>query len=327
VKVTVLSESDIRQVVALDQSTLDAVGNAFAALSAGRAVSPVMSIPVAEHHGEMHVKSAVIQGFDGFAVKIASGFFDNPTLGLPSGSGMMLLFSAITGFPMAVLLDNGYLTHTRTAAAGAIVAKFFAPGTVRTAGIIGAGRQGAWQLRALALARPFARALVFDRDPARAEAFAAEMSPALGVPVSTASAEQVVRESECVVTATPSVAPIIRAEWLHPGLHITAMGADNGHKQELYPEVLAAADRRICDLRAQVFRLGEHKFALDAGALAAAASVDEIGDVLLGRAQPRENDAQITVADLTGTGAQDTAIALLAFARAQESRLGLVVGD
>jgi ornithine cyclodeaminase/alanine dehydrogenase-like protein (mu-crystallin family) len=176
------------------------------------------------------------------------------------------------------------------------------------------------------MARPFARALVFDCEPARADAFAAEMSASLGVPVTVASAEQVVRESECVITATPSATPIIRAAWLHPRLHITAMGADNGHKQELDPEVLAAADRRICDLRSQVFRLGEHKFAVEAGALAATASVDEIGAVILGHAPCRENDAQITVADLTGTGAQDTAIALLAYERAQERGLGLVVG-
>jgi ornithine cyclodeaminase len=275
----------------------------------------------------MHVKSAVIQGLDGFAVKIASGFFDNPKLGLPSGSGMMLLFSAVTGFPLSVLLDNGYLTHTRTAAAGAIIARQFAPSRVRTAGIIGAGRQGAWQLRALRMARSFSRALVYDREAARAEEFAAKMTAELGVQVSVAlSPEEVVRSSECVVTATPSKSPIVQAEWLHPGLHITAMGADNGHKQELFPEVLAAADRRICDLRNQVFRLGEHRFAVDAGCLAPDAAVDEIGEIIDGRKPCRENDLEITVADLTGTGVQDTAIALLAYQRAQEAGLGQMVG-
>ncbi len=323
-KIKILNEREIRQCISLDLEAVQAVERAFVALSDGRASTPLMSIPVPQHNGEMHVKSAVIQGLESFAVKIASGFFDNPKIGLPSGSGLMLLFDASTGFPQAVLLDNGYLTHTRTGAAGAIVAKYFAPRSIVTAGVIGVGRQGGFQLRALKLMCGFEQALAYDTDAERLKQFTEQMTAELGLRVAIAeSAESVVRASQFVVTATPSREPFVRAEWLHPGLHITAVGADNGHKQELFPDVLARADRRICDLKAQVFRLGEHRFAAEAGLVSGEEAVDEIGEVAVGRKPGRLSDDDITVCDLTGVGVQDTAIALLAYEKATAQGLGL----
>ena len=322
-RITVLTEPEIRQCAPLDLETVAEVEGAFTALAEGRAVAPIMSIPVAEHRGEMHVKSAVVQGADSFAVKIASGFLDNAKLGLPYASGLILLFSAKTGFPEAIFLDNGYLTHARTAAAGAIAAKYLAPDTPGTVGIVGAGRQGRFQLRALKLVRDFDRVLVYDQNQPLATEFAATMSAEMGVPVEAMNdPAPLVRESCIVVTATPSHTPIVRAEWLHPGLHITAMGSDNEQKQELFPEVLARSDRLVCDLRTQAFGLGEHRAALEAGLLTADASVDELGEITAGRKPGRTSPDEITVCDLTGVGTQDTAIALLTYRRATEMGLG-----
>lgn len=325
-QITILTDPEIRECVALDHEMVAAIADSFTALADGRAVTPIMSIPVDEHNGEMHVKSAVIEGYGSFAVKIASGFFDNPKLGLPSGSGMMQLFSARTGFLEAILLDNGYLTHTRTGAAGAIVADYFARKDLETVGVIGAGRQGRVQIRALKLVRDFKRVLVYDRDQERLDQYVAEMAQEMGIEfVAAGSAEPVVRESYFVVTTTPSTEPIIRAEWVHPGLHITAMGADNGHKQELYAEVLGRADRRICDKREQVLRLGEHKFALEARVITKDDPIDELGEITAGRKPGRTSDEEITVCDLTGVGTQDTAIALLAYQKAQAKGLGFQI--
>lgn len=324
-EIRIITEQELRQVVDLDEAVLQAVAQAFMAYSAGQAITPLMSIPVHQNNGEMHVKSAVIEGLPGFAVKIASGFFDNPKRGLPSGSGMMLLFDAETGFPMAVLLDHGYLTHTRTAAAGALAARALAPQRVETVGIIGAGRQGRWQFKAAQLVRPVSKALVHDLDPARAELFCREMAEDLGVACQAASAESVVRNSQLVVTTTPSPTPFLQADWLHPGLHITALGADNGHKQELYPEVMAEADVLVCDSRQQVFRLGEHSFAARAGLLTEDAPVAELGEVLASSRPGRTAEQQVSVCDLTGVGVQDTAIAYLAYSRAVQAGLGTVM--
>lgn len=326
-QIAVLKESEIRQCVTLNHESIAAVAEAFTALYQGKAITPIMSIPVPDHHGEMHVKSAYIQGFDSFAVKIASGFFDNPKRGLPSGSGLMLLFHSETGFPQAVLLDNGYLTHVRTGAAGAIAAQYLAREDIHTAGIIGAGRQARFQLLALQQVRRFQRVLVYARSPEHVRAYIADMQARLGgIPIEPApDAETLVRQSDIVITTTPFTTPIVRAEWLHPGLHITAVGADNGHKQELYPEVLARADRRVCDLKTQVFRLGEHSFALKAGLLAENDPVDELGELTAGVKPGRTSPDEITVCDLTGVGIQDTAIALLAYRKAMEAGLGLTI--
>ena len=140
--VTVLTERDLRGIVALDLATVAVVGKAFAALASGKVVMPpILSMAIPEANGEVDVKTAYIPGFEGFAIKVSPGFFDNPKLGLPSLNGLMILFSAKTGLVQALLLDNGYLTDIRTAAAGGVAAKHLAPQRVETAGVIGTGAQ------------------------------------------------------------------------------------------------------------------------------------------------------------------------------------------
>ena len=325
--ITILTESEIRQCIHLDHEALAAVEDGFTRLADGKAnMPPIMRIDVPEHNGEVDIKSAYLQGLDSFAVKMSSGFFDNHKLGLPSLGGMMILLSATVGFPQALLLDNGYLTDIRTGLAGAIAAKYLAPRQIQTAGVIGAGAQGRYQMRALKLVRDFERLLVYNRTPERLESYTKEMSDALGVEVIQAgSIEEVVRHSQVVVTTTPAKAPIVQAGWLHPGLHITAMGSDAEEKNELEPAVLGQADLLVCDRKSQVFRLGEHHHALAAGAISEDDNIVELGEITAGRHPGRETDEQITVCDLTGTGVQDTAIALLAYRKAREQGLGMTI--
>ena len=116
-------------------------------------------------------------------------------------------------------------------------------------------------------------------------------------------------------------------EWLHPGLHITCMGSDAEHKQELYPEVFAKADLIACDRVSQVFRLGELHHALEAGVVTDRTSVIELGEIITGKVSGRTDDQQITICDLTGVGVQDTQIARLAFKKAAKLGLGLEIDD
>jgi ectoine utilization protein EutC len=319
----VLTERDLRQVVTLDLDALAAIEGAFTRLAAGQAdVPPIVGLFVPERHGEIDVKAAYIHGLPSLAVKIASGFFDNGLSGLPSGSGLMVVLSTQTGYPQAVLLDNGYLTDVRTALAGAAAARALAPERVRTVGVIGAGTQGRFQVHALQLVRRFDRVLVYDHAPAAVDAYVREMPAELSVDVAAADPETLVRASDVVITCTPSHAPIVRAEWVHPGLHITAMGADTPEKQELESEVLGRATRLACDLKAQCFARGEFHHALTAGVLDRDADVTELGELTSGRRRGRECADDITVCALTGVGVQDTAIALLAYGRAAAAGLG-----
>ena len=124
-KINILTEADLREVVSLDADSVACVEDAFKALATKSVVMPpILSMEIADHHGEGDVKTAYLPGLDSFAIKMSPGFFDNPTIGLPSINGLMVVFSAKTGLVEALLLDNGYLTDLRTAAAGAVAAKW-----------------------------------------------------------------------------------------------------------------------------------------------------------------------------------------------------------
>jgi ornithine cyclodeaminase len=321
----VLTEAQLRGCVGLDLAAVEVVENAFRALASGKVVMPpILSMDLPAVHGEVDVKTAWIPGFDGFAIKVSPGFFDNPKLGLPSLNGLMILFSARTGLVEALLLDNGYLTDVRTAAAGAVAARHLAPSVVTTAGVLGGGVQARLQIEAAHLVRPFSRVLVWARRPEAAAACAADISARLGIEAVVAPAETVVRESQLVVTTTPSREPILRADWLHPGLHITAMGSDQGGKCEIEPAAIARADLYVCDRVSQAALLGELRSARAAGVL-----VDrdppELGAIVAGQAPGRRDDRDITICDLTGTGAQDTAIATHALQAARAAGAGTVI--
>ena len=308
--IRIVTETELRGAIGLDRASIDVIERAFAALPGGGVVMPpILSMELEEANGEVDVKTAYIPGFDSFAIKVSPGFFDNPKLGLPSLNGLMILFSAKTGLVEAVFLDNGYLTAIRTAAAGAVAARHLAPQDVTTAGVIGAGEQARLQIEAAHLVRPFGRVLVHGLDPVESAACAADLAARLGVEAEvTTDAETLVRRSQLVVTATPSRTPVIQAEWLHPELHITAMGADQPGKNEIAPAALARAHLYVCDRVSQAETSGELEAAHAAGVLTGA-TPPELGEIVTGTKPGRTDPRQITICDLTGTGAQDTAIA------------------
>lgn len=322
--IRILTEFDLRRLVTLDLGAVECVEQAFAALAGGAVVMPpILSMAIEDHNGEVDVKTAYVPGVDSFAVKVSPGFFDNPEIGLPSTSGLMVLLSAKTGMVEALLLDNGYLTDVRTAAAGAVAARHLARPDASSACVLGAGTQGLLQLQALCLVRPISRATIWARDPAKAETAARRMEKVLGIPVAAEEdPEKAVAEADIAVTTTPATSPILRSAWLQPGQHVTAMGSDQHNKNEIEPACLARADLYVPDRISQTRELGELRSAIESGVIAADAAFAELGDIVSGRAEGRTSDAMITIADLTGTGVQDTAIATLARQRAIEEDAG-----
>lgn len=314
--VTILTETDLRALVPLDRDAVACIRDAFVALATQPVAMPqVLRLDIPEHRGEVDVKTAYIPGLSHFAIKISPGFFGNPALGLPSTNGMMVVLSARTGLVQALLLDNGYLTDIRTAAAGAVAADTLARPDADCAAILGAGMQARLQLQALALVRPLSRANVWARDPAKAQVFAAEMTQALSIPVRAAgTVDEAVKDAGIVVTTTPSQTPILHRA--RPGSHITAMGSDAEHKNEIAPELIAQA-HYVADRLSQARKLGEL-----AHSDLHQNDFPEIGQVLAGLAPGRSSRDQITLADLTGTGIQDTAIATLALTRALDAGAG-----
>jgi ornithine cyclodeaminase len=320
----ILTERELKQLVPLDIDAVKSVEQAFHAL-ATRAVAmpPILRLDIPEHRGEVDVKTAYVPGLPAFAIKISPGFFDNPKLGLPSTNGMMVLLSSSTGLVQALLLDNGYLTNVRTAAAGAVAAKHLARKDASVAAVLGAGVQARLQLRALALVRPIGEVRLWARDGEKAASVARELSAELGLSVVACSdAKAAVTGAHVVVTTTASEEPVLRAGWLESGQHVTAMGSDAEHKNELDPAAVGCADLYVADSLAQTRRLGELHHAIAAGVVAGDAVFPELGEIVAGQKAGRTRDTQITVADLTGTGVQDTAIATVAFVRAQAAHVG-----
>ena len=328
-KVKVLTETDLRKSVRIDADAVAEIEKAFTWLSEGRVVMPpIMHIEVKENKGDVDIKSAYVRGLESFAVKLGAGFFENYRLGLPNSPAIIVVLSAKTGFPEAILLDNAYLTDVRTGAAGAVAAKHLSRPNVETVGQIGTGTQGYYQMVGLKIVRDFKRLIAYDIDSEILEKYVKQMPALLGVEVIAAKTpKDVVEASDIVVTSTPSRKPYIKAEWLHPGLHITCMGADLPEKQELEPEVLAKADILVCDRKSQCMAMGELHHGLRAGILSESSDITELGEITSGRKPGRRSDDQITLCDLTGTGVQDTAIALLALQKTGEQGLGVEIDN
>jgi ornithine cyclodeaminase/alanine dehydrogenase-like protein (mu-crystallin family) len=318
-RVRILHEADVR--AALDMaSCIDAVEGAFAAYSSGAAELPgVIHLDVPESGGEVHVKAGHLHGAPAYAVKVASGFSGQDP---PAIDGMVALFDASNGAPLAFLLDNGYVTDLRTGAAGGVAARHLAPSEVRTVGVIGTGAQARYQLDALAVVRPgFTRVRVWGRDPDHAARCVEDLRGRPGLPSGCAFAvadrvEEAVADADLVITCTASREPLVRVEWLRPGAHVTALGSDGAEKQELDVRVLARADVLVVDSRTQCAQIGELHHALDAEVVLSPDDATELGEIVTGSRPGRTSPAQLTVCDLTGVGVQDVAAAGLALERA-----------
>jgi ornithine cyclodeaminase/alanine dehydrogenase-like protein (mu-crystallin family) len=313
--VRLIDEAALRAVIT-PRVAVDAMREAFRADGEGRTHVPaVINLEIPAHRGEFHVKTAHIDGVPHVAVKVASGFYDNPAKGLPSGSGLMAVFDAATGLPEALLLDNGFLTDIRTGAAGAVAADCLAPKTFTTVGVLGSGLQARYQIRCLREVRTFPRLIAWSPNRARLEAYCEEMKEEGLEAIAAAGPHEVCDAADVLITATPSRTPLVLADWLRPGQHVTALGADSPGKQELDAACLARADLIVVDRLTQCAAFGELRHALDAGLVRADGVRADLGEIVAGLIPGRARADQITIADLTGVGFQDTAIASCALAQ------------
>lgn len=306
-------EAAIRKAVSQGAAILSAE-RAFTALAEDQVVSPMpMGAEFPEVHGEVHVKGAFIKGAPIFAFKVATGFYGNVELGVPTGSGMVLVFDADTGFPLGVLGDNGYLTDLRTAAAGALAAKHLTPRRPLVVAVVGAGVQGRFQAELIHRVRDFKELRVWSRQESSRKRYVKDMSALLKTPVyEFPDVAGALAGADLVVTATPSQEPLVFPRMVKPGATILAVGSDGPAKQELSVDVLLAADRLVADVTAQCIRLGEIHHAVKAGLLPIDAAHAELGHIVTGRVPGRLGEETI-VCDLTGSGAQDAAIAEVAW--------------
>ena len=323
----VLTSSEIKKCVQLNGQLIPIIEDAFKSLALGKTtMPPILRLDIEKYHGESDVKAAYIDGLDSYAIKVASGFFNNPNLGLPSSNGLMILLDSKTGMLKSVLLDKGYLTDVRTAIAGAIAAKHLSNPESSNVGIIGAGIQAKMQLEALLLVRNIKTAYIWSRDSKKTNKFVQNIKDKINIKIiACESPEQTVNLSEILITCTPSKSPIIKSEWLKKGLHITAMGSDAEMKNELDPKIIKDCDYYIPDSQSQTSILGELNHAIKAGLVSAEKKYNELGSVIINSNLGRRNINDVTVADLTGTGVQDTAIARHTYKISADKGFGIII--
>jgi ornithine cyclodeaminase len=304
---TVYTRQQIEQVIQPRQ-VIAAMERAFVAYSMGEAViPPVGALEFADPPGDCHIKYGYLKRGTTFTVKIATGFWKNPQLGLASSNGVVLLFSSQTGELLTIFQDEGYLTDMRTAAAGAVAAKYLAPAEIEYIGIIGTGLQAKLQLDYLREVTACRRVKLWGRNVERSRALTVA---GFDIEVVDSPAE-VAAAARLIVTTTASRGWLLGAADVQPGTHITAMGADGGGKQELDPRLFARAKIRTVDSLSQCSTFGDSAFALEQG-LIRIQDLVELGQMIQDPSLRRQGENEISIADLTGVAVQDMAIAELA---------------
>lgn len=293
---------EIRRAVAFP-AVIDAMRDALIAQSRGECDTPMpMHLGIAEE-AEVHIKSSYRRGGAFFALKAAGSFPRRAAQRATASSGMMLLFAAATGDPVALFLDDGWMTDIRTAAVSAMAARELRR-TDKVLGVLGAGVQARLQARLHAEVLPLERVVVWGRSPAAVDAYRRDLAadlPSVRV-VAAASPSEVARQARLIVTTTPARAPLLTRGDIQPGTLLSCVGSDSPGKQELDPAILTGASRILVDSLAQCARLGELQHALSERGRAV-----ELG-TFCQAPSPADRDA-ITICDFTGLGVEDLAIA------------------
>jgi ornithine cyclodeaminase len=285
-----------------------AMEDGFVAYSQGKVVvPPVGELIFEDPPGACHIKYGMIKDDDYFVIKVASGFHGGVDAGMPPYDGLMLVFSQKTAQLECILHDECYLTNVRTAAAGAVVAKYLAPSKVERIGVFGAGVQGRMQVEALLPVIDCRDVIVWGTGQEELDAYRESMEGHGLTIQTTQAADEIAASCNLIVTATPSHQPLLRVDQIREGTHITAMGSDTREKIELEPGILGKADLVVADSIEQCRERGEIFQALKAGVLKDGDAV-ELGNLITNPELQRSNDAQITVADLTGVAIQDIQI-------------------
>lgn len=306
--IAIISEAVCETVVGRPDA-FSAVENVFAAMASGDAYNfPV----VREAIGHADALYGFKSGFDkaGMALGVKSGGYwpGNIDKGLTNHQSTIVLFDPDTG-KMKAIVGGNYLTAVRTAASSAVSIAHLARQDSKVLGMVGAGHQSTFQLRAALEQRNFEKVVAWNPHPEQLPRLAA-VCDELGVPFEAVDREQLGAQADVIITITSAFEPLLMKDWIKPGTHIACMGTDTKGKQEVDPALLAAASV-FTDEVAQSTSIGEAQHAIASGAIKAA-DITPIGEVINKTHPGRRSDDEITLFDGTGVGLQDLAVASVA---------------
>ena len=310
----VITLDEIKSLVDIPELILE-IEKGFVRYSQGGAVvPPVGFLKFDEPPGDVHFKYGYLAGDDYYVMKVASAFYRNTDIGLPSNNGLMMVFNQKTGGAEFILLDEGWLTDIRTAAAGAVAAKHLAPSHIHKIGIVGTGIQAKLQLAFLKDVVDCSDCLVWGRDHGKAQMLIEDLitNDAIqqwGLKINAAdSLQDLVSQCNLIITTTSAQEPLIYSDHVQKGTHITAMGSDDHGKQELESRLLNKADLVVADSISQCIDHGECGAAIRDQQLHES-DIVELGNIVNDSVSGRVSQEHITVCDLTGVAVQDIQIA------------------
>jgi ornithine cyclodeaminase/alanine dehydrogenase-like protein (mu-crystallin family) len=328
-KMLILTGDDLRNALPMKE-TIEAMKQAFASLSDGRAQVPLRTrLPIPSHEGLSIIMPAYVRAnsTEALAVKIVSLFPHNPSLGLAFIQAAILVLDAETGRP-AALLEGSALTAIRTGAAGGAAIDLLSRPQSRVLAVFGAGVQGRTQLEAACTVRKIETAFIFDPDPNRARAFAVEMAGRGPIPRDLRVAQnptEAVRDADIICTATTAANPVFADSDLKAGTHITGIGSYTPDMQEVPAETVKRARVFVDSRAASLAETGDLILPLQAGMFDESHVSNELGEIVLGRKSGRESSEEITYFKSVGVAVQDAMAAQLALENAGRMKLGQVV--
>ena len=311
-RMTIINEQEVKNIIPPKdvQRIIDAVEGGFSDYANGLIqMPPKQYLDFTEYRGDLRIMPSYSSVLKLAGTKIVNVHPKNPEIGLPTVMAVVVLNDAKDGRALA-LIDASYITGIRTGAAGAVAVKYLAKKNAKTFGVVGAGRQAFFQIIATVKVREIKEILVYDTKEENVAKLADELK-GLGIEIKKASLEETAK-ADILATTTPSRTPIIKNEWIMPGTHINAIGADAPGKEELDPEILKRA-KIVIDNWDQASHSGEINVPLENGIIKKEDIYSDLGNIVIGKMPGRENDSEITVFDSTGLGFQDLYTANLVY--------------
>ncbi len=318
--VLILNREEMESLLTLE-AVVPVIEKAFVAFADGRTVAyPVVREEVRAHRGIFGIKSGYLMDEEVIGLKAGGFWLGNPERGITAHQSTTVMFDPRTGLPTA-LMDGNHITTIRTAAVGALAARCLARKDARVAAVLGTGTQGIGQAEALCHVLPIETIRAYDPFPRNLQSFT-DVFQARGVAVETfTGAEEAVREVDVIVTATPSKEPVLRADWVKAGTHVSAFGTDTRGKNEVEAALFGQATVVVDDV-AQAVTIGDTQHPVAQGIIGPDDIHATLGEILAGRQGGRTSSDEITLFDATGLAFQDLIAGQLAMTLAEEQGLG-----
>ncbi len=317
----ILNQEEVKQIIPLSQidKVVKRVEDAFLKYGKGEVdMPPKTYLFFKKDKGDLRIMPSFSEELKMAGTKIVNVHPDNPKNNLPTVGAVIVLNDAKTGMPLA-LMDGTYITGMRTGAAGAVAAKYLAKKDAKSMGVVGAGRQALFQIAATVSAMQIKDVLVYDVDEKKIDALSAELGK-IGINIKKAELKEVSKQ-DILATTTPSRSPIVKSEWIVPGTHINAIGADAEGKEELDPAIFKKA-KIIVDDWIQASHSGEINVPVAKGIITKNDIYGSLGEIVAGIKTGRENDEEITVFDSTGLAVQDLFTAAMVYEEALKRGVG-----